>query len=126
MLAVVKKPRIELCLNGADRDVAALMDVIRSKYDIIIVPSDTMAEDDDCPVDILETDYWKTVTPGSLLAGTRLKHGLTQKRLATLAGMSHATISAYETGKQPLSRRSAVRLAQAMDEDPDSFFENLR
>ncbi len=105
MLAIVKKPCIEQCLNRADCN---------------------KSEKDDTPVDILETDYWKTVTSGSLLAGTRLKHGLTQKRLAALAGMSHATISAYETGKQPLSRRSAVRLAKVMDEDPDSFFENLR
>ena len=129
MLAVVNKPHIEMCINGNIDDINELMKVLKARYDIIILTdaSDVhQEEDEEEAVDILSTDYWKTVTPGSLLAGTRLKHELTQQRLATMAGMSHATISAYETGKRPLSRRSAVRLAKAMGEDPDVFFANLR
>ena len=128
MLAVVNKPRIEMCINGDVTDIAELMKVLRARYDITILADNSDVrpeEDDEEAVDILQTDYWKTVTPGSLLAGTRLKHELTQQRLATMAGMSHATISAYENGKRPLSRRSAVRLAKAMGEDPDVFFRNL-
>ena len=128
MLAVVNKPRIEMCINGNFADVADLVNVLRVRYDITILSDDANVrpeDDEEETVDILSTDYWKTVTPGSLLAGTRLKHELTQQRLAILAGMSHATISAYENGKRPLSRRSAVRLAKAMGEDPDVFFRNL-
>ena len=128
MLAVVNKPRIEMCINGNAADIADLVKVLRARYDIIILADNSDVrpeEDDEEAVDILKTDYWKTVTPGSLLAGTRLKHELTQQRLAMMAGMSHATISAYENGKRPLSRRSAVRLAKAMGEDPDVFFRNL-
>ena len=133
MLAVVKEPHIELAINGAANDVDALMEFIKKKYDvtIVVIPSEHGAEqteeldDDDEYMNVFETDFWRETTPGDLLAGTRLKHELTQKRLAELSGISYATISAYERGKQPLSRRAAVRLAKAMDEDPESFFKYL-
>lgn len=57
------------------------------------------------------------------LAGTRLKYELTQKQLAKLSGISHATISAYEHNKRPLSKLAAIRLANAMGEDPTTFLE---
>ena len=76
-------------------------------------------------VNAFESDFWKSATVGNLLAGYRLKHNLTQKLLATLAGMSHTTISAYETGKMSLSRRSAIKLATAMGEESDCFLKNL-
>ena len=59
------------------------------------------------------------------IKGLLVKKNMTQKRLAELSGISYATISAYERGKQPLSRRAAVRLAKAMDEDPECFFKYL-
>ena len=76
-------------------------------------------------VDVFKTDYWKNVTPRDLLAGTRLKHELTQEQLAEKSGIHQVVISAYETGRRKLSRRAAIKLAQAMDEDPDSFFRNV-
>ncbi len=81
--------------------------------------------DDDEMVNACESDFWKSATVGDLLAGYRLKHELTQKQLAKHAGMSRATISAYETGKRPLSRRSAIKLATAMGENSDCFLKNL-
>ena len=90
---------------------------------VVPAPRRGHRDNDDEFVDIRKTEYWKTVTPGSILAGTRLKHGLTQKQLATLAGMSYSSISAFENGKRPLSRRAAVRLANVMDEDPNDFFD---
>ena len=81
--------------------------------------------DDDEMVNALESDLWKSATVGDLLAGYRLKHELTQKQLAKLAGMSRATISAYETGRRLLSRCSAIKLATAMGENSDCFQKNL-
>ena len=83
------------------------------------------AKDDEEYVDVFKTDYWKNVTPGDLLAGTRLKHELTQEQLAEKSGIHQVVISAYETGRRKLSRRAAVKLAAAMGEDPDSFFRNI-
>jgi len=132
MLAVVKEPHIEMCLNGNDNDINKLIDVLRRSYDISVIISisdnrPSQKEDDDEEyVDIRDTDWWrKMATPGNLLAGSRLKHNLTQKQLAKLCGMSHATISAYECGKRPLSMRAAIRLAKAMGEEPESFFANV-
>ena len=82
-------------------------------------------DNDEELVDAFESDFWKSATVGNLLAGYRLKHQLTQKQLAARADMSHATISAYETGKKQLSRRSAIKLADALGEDSDCFLKNL-
>ena len=76
-------------------------------------------------VDVFKTDYWKNVKPGDLLAGTRLKHELTQEQLAEKSGIHQVVISAYETGRRKLSRRAAIKLAKAMGEEPDSFFRNV-
>ena len=96
MLAVVKEPHIEMCLNGNDDDINKLIDVLRRSYDISIIFSisdnrPSQEEDDDEEyVDIRDTDWWrKMATPGNLLAGARLKHNLTQKQLAKLCGNTH-------------------------------------
>ena len=132
MLAVVKAPLIELIMNGKETDINAFVEAMRRNYDIRAVvkaaweDAQPPAEDGEEYVDVRDTDWWREMaTPGNLLAGTRLKHGLTQKQLAALCGMSHATVSAYECGKRPLSMRSAHRLAKAMGEDPSCFFDNV-
>ena len=80
---------------------------------------------DDESVNVFETDFWKETTPGMLLAGYRLKHEMTQEQLAEKSGIHHVVISAYENGKRKLSRKAAVKLAKALNEDPESFFKNI-
>jgi len=80
---------------------------------------------DDESVNVFETDFWKETTPGMLLAGYRLKHEMTQEQLAEKSGINHVVISAYENGKRKLSRKATVKLAKALDEDPESFFKNV-
>ena len=82
-------------------------------------------DDDDESINVFETDFWKETTPGMLLAGYRLKHEMTQEQLAEKSGIHHVVISAYENGKRKLSRKAAVKLAKALDEDPESFFRNV-
>ncbi|MCR5381052.1 MAG: helix-turn-helix transcriptional regulator [Lentisphaeria bacterium] len=125
MLAVVKEPHIELSLSGASSEkLAEFLNLIRSRYTVIIL-TDQEDDDDEEYVDVFKTDYWKNVTPGDLLAGTRLKHELTQEQLAEKSGIHQVVISAYETGRRKLSRRAAIKLAKAMGEEPDSFFRNV-
>ena len=52
MLAVVKKPRIELSLQGEDID--ELIDWIGQKFEVSILTSD---KSDSVPIE--ETDFWK-------------------------------------------------------------------
>ena len=129
MLAVVNKPHIEMCISGDDNDVEKLIGVLKKTYEITVIVGNRESEkndDDEELIDVFESDWWKNnATPGRLLAGTRMKHELTQKQLAKLTGISYATISAYEQGRRPLTQRAAIRLAKAMNEDPDGFFRHV-
>ena len=130
MLAVVKKPHIEMCLNGNTRDLLALMDVLRRCYDVSIIVNDeeqdVEKDDDEELVNIRDTDFWReNMTPGTVLQGYRLKHGKTQRQLAKLSGISYATISEYEHNKRRITPLAARRLAVALDENPDTFYDRL-
>ncbi len=69
MLAVVKKPRIEISLQG--ENVEELIEWISKKFEVSILTSD---RSDSVPIE--ETDFWKEMQSnrvGNLLAGARLK-----------------------------------------------------
>ena len=123
MLAVVKKPHIELSLGGDNAEIAELLALLKTRYEITILASSEQNEE---PVDIHETDFWReNATPGRILAGYRHKHALTQIQLAEKCGIHHVVISAYENGKRRISQRAAVRIARALGEDEDTFFMRL-
>jgi len=108
MLALVKKPHIELSLQG--ENVEELIDWIKKKFDVSILISD---QSDSLPVE--ETDFWKEMQSnriGNLLAGARLKAGLTQAQLAKELGIRQNMISDYERGKRRLSPSMAKRIAK--------------
>ncbi len=131
MLAVVKEPHIEMCLNGNEKDVIAFVNALKQTYTIAIVVAPTEAkpetkEDDEEYVNIEETDWYREMsTPGHLLAGARLKHDLTQEQLAAKCGICAAVLSAYENGKRKISRRAAIRIARALGEDENTFYDRL-
>jgi len=79
MLALVKRPHIELSLHG--EHVEELLAWIKKKYKVVVLAD----EPDDEFVPIESTEYWKEMERnriGNLLAGSRLKAGLTQAQLA--------------------------------------------
>ena len=125
MLAIIKELRIELGLIGESDEITEFLKLIRSRYTVEVLTGQNTTDDDDEYEDAFETDFWKGVTPGDLLAGTRLKHELTQEQLAEKSGIHQVVISAYETGRRKLSRRAAMKLAKAMDEDPEVFFRKI-
>ena len=111
MLAVVKKPRIEISLQG--ENVEELIEWISKKFEVNILTSD---KSDSVPIE--ETDFWKEMQSnrvGNLLAGARLKAGLTQAQLATKLGVRQNMISDYERGKRRLSLSMADRLAKILN-----------
>ena len=73
-------------------------------------------------LNVFETPFWKKTVSGDLIQGYRLKHGLSQQELAEKTGIKQSVISAYETGRRPLSRRAALRIGNALNEDPGKFF----
>jgi len=115
MLALVKKPHIELSLHG--EHVEELIEWIREKFEISILSHETS---DSVPV--VETDFWKEMQSnrvGNLLAGARIKAGLTQAQLADKLEVRQNMISDYERGRRRLSPAMAARIAGILGVKPE-------
>ncbi len=111
MLALVKKPHIELSIHGEHVD--ELLAWIQKKYDLTVLAD----KPDDELVSIESTDYWKEMEKnriGNLLAGARLKAGLTQAQLASQLGIRQNMVSDYETGRRTYSDIMAKRLSAVL------------
>ncbi len=111
MLALVKKPRIEISLQG--EHVGELIEWISKKYEVSILT----AENSDS-IAIEETDFWKEMQSnriGNLLAAARLKANLSQTQLAEKLGIRQNMISDYERGKRRLSPSMAKRISKILN-----------
>ena len=111
MLALVKKPHIELSIHG--EHVAELLAWIQKKYELAILAD----EPDDELVSIESTGYWKEMEKnriGNLLSGARLKAGLTQAQLADELGIRQNMVSDYENGRRTYSDAMAKRLSAVL------------
>ena len=110
MLALVKKPRIEISLQGERVD--ELIEWIGKKFEVSILTFDHSDS-----VAIEETDFWKEMQSnriGNLLSAARLKAGLSQSQLAEKLGIRQNMISDYERGKRRLSPSMAKRIAKTL------------
>ena len=110
MLALVKKPRIEISLQG--EDVEQLIEWISRKFEVSILTSD-----DGERIAVEETDFWKEMQSnriGNLLSGARLKANQSQAQLALKLGIRQNMISDYERGKRRLSPSMAKRMAEVL------------
>jgi DNA-binding XRE family transcriptional regulator len=111
MLALVKKPHIELSLHG--EHVEELLTWIKKKYKVAVLAD----EPDDEFVPIESTEYWKKMEKnriGNLLAGSRLKAGLTQAQLAKRLGIRQNMVSDYERGRRTYSDAMAARFCKVL------------
>jgi len=112
MLALVKKPRIELSVHG--ENAAELISWVRKKYDVTVLAEGP----DEEFVTIESTQYWKEMEKnriGNLLAGARLKAGMTQAQLAEKLDIRQNMISDYERGRRTYSDGMAKRLSKALN-----------
>jgi ribosome-binding protein aMBF1 (putative translation factor) len=112
MLALVKKPHIEISIHGEHAD--ELLAWIKKKYDITILAGESKDE----LLSIESTEYWQEMEKnrvGNLLAGARLKAGLTQDQLAKKLGIRQNMISDYEHGRRYFSDAMAKRLSQTLE-----------
>ena len=118
MLALVKKPRIELSLQGENVD--ELLCWIRKKYDLSVLVDKTEGD----IVSIESTEYWKRMEKnrvGNLIAGARLKAGLTQTELAERLNVRQNVISDYERGCRRCSKAVAKRLSATLEVREEYF-----
>ena len=111
MLALMKKPRIEISLQGEHID--EFIEWIRKKYEVsILTPEDSES------VPIEETDFWREMQSnrvGNLLSAARLKENLSQAQLAAKLNVRQNMISDYERGKRRLTLAMAKRIAEILD-----------
>ncbi len=111
MLALVKKPRIEISLHGENVD--ELIEWISKKYEV-----DILVSDQDESIAIEETDFWQEMHSnriGNLLSAARLKANLSQSQLAEKLGIRQNMISDYERGKRRLTPDMAKRIAETLN-----------
>jgi len=111
MLALVKKPHIELSIQGEHID--ELLTWIKKKYDVAVLADEE--KDEFLPIE--STEFWREMEKnrvGNLLAGARLKAGLTQARLAKLLGIRQNMVSDYERGRRTYSDAMAKRLSKTL------------
>ena len=111
MLALVKKPHIELSMHG--EHVEELLAWIKKKYDVAVLAEEP--EDELIPIE--STAYWQEMEKnriGNLLGGARLKARLTQAQLAEKLGIRQNMISDYERGRRIYSDAMAKRLSKAL------------
>jgi DNA-binding XRE family transcriptional regulator len=119
MLAVVKKPRIELSIQG-DR-AAEIVDWLRKKYEVAVLAPEGA---DEKLVPIESTEFWREMEKnrvGNLLAGARLKCGLTQGELAGKLEIRQNMVSDYERGRRPLSPAMAKRFGAILQVREDQL-----
>ena len=120
MLAVVKKPHIEIAINGEGSKEA--IDWLRRKFKLIVISDKSSTEES---IDIEDTDFWKAMQEnriGNLLEASRLKAGFSQKQLAEAVGIKQNMVSEYETGKRRLTKKMGSRIAKILKVKTDRFF----
>ena len=120
MLAVVKKPHIEMAINGEGTKEA--IDWLRRKFKLIVISDKPSPEDS---INIEDTDFWKAMQEnriGNLLEASRLKAGFSQKQLAESIGIKQNMVSDYETGKRRLTKKMANRIAKILNVKTNRFF----
>jgi DNA-binding transcriptional regulator YiaG len=107
----VKKPPIKLSLDG--EGVEELLAWIEKKYEVVVLSED--AGDELVPIE--NTAYYAEMEKnriGHLLAGARLKAGLTQRQLAAKLGIRQNMVSDYERGRRRYSDAMAARLSKVL------------
>lgn len=118
MLAVVKTPHTEISIHGENAE--AILNWIRKKFPVEVVAAHVAAADDEELIPVNETEWWQTMKH-QLLAGARLKHGMSQEMLAEKSGIAQSVISQYESGKRKITMRAAIKLGRALGEAPEKL-----
>lgn len=63
------------------------------------------------------TEHDRSREPGVFLAGARAREGMTQKRLSGLTGIPQRHISEMENNRRPIGKKTAAKLARALNID---------
>ena len=117
MLAVVKKPHIEVSGDTIPEKLIKFLTDNYKKVEII--------NDEEDLVDITETswylDHSKAYSPGAALKRYRKRANMSQKELGDKLGVAKQNISAMERGTRGISKANAHKLAEIFQTSPAGF-----
>ena len=118
MLAVVKKPHIELSISGEGAREA--VEWLARKYRLRVISGN----DPDEKINIEETAFYREMElnrAGNLLEAARIKADMSQKQLAEAVGIRQTMVSEFENGRRPITRRMAGRFSRILKVKPERF-----
>ena len=118
MLAVVKRPRIEI---RAKHIPAPLVRFLRDTYK----PENVIVSDDNESEPFEQTEWFKSLdtTPGEMIVANRDLRNWSQVTLAEKLGIQVQNLCAMENGRRTVSRKMAVKLGEIFGTDPAAFFD---
>lgn len=119
MLAVVKKPHIEVRAHRIPRALIIFLQETYKPEKVEIKNEESTSWE--------ETDLFKIrfddSTPGEMIFVSRDMRGWSPAALAEKLGKSAHYVSDLENGRRPVSRKMAVALGKIFECDPAIFFE---
>ena len=118
MLAVVKKPHIELSINGEGTKEA--VEWLARKFQLKVISGNGPDE----KTNIDDTAFYKEMElnrAGNLLEASRIKADMSQKQLAEAIGIRQTMVSEFENGRRKVTRKMAGRFAQVLKVKPERF-----
>ena len=121
MQAVVKTPHIRIQIKG--NIPKRILDALRKEYGSEVR---LVLESEDEKLDIFETDWYKGIkeklSPAKNIRIYRQNAGMTLQKLGDLLGkVPRQHISNMEKGTRPISKKTAIKLAQIFDVSVEKF-----
>jgi DNA-binding XRE family transcriptional regulator len=118
MLAVVKRPRIEI---RAKHIPAPLVRFLKDTYK----PENVIVSDEDVAVPFEESEWFKSLetTPAEMIVANRDLRNWSQVTLAEKLGIQVQNLCAMENGHRTVSRKMALKLGKIFGTDPAAFFD---
>jgi len=121
MLAIAKTPRIKLEISG-EKIPEHLLLYLRSAFRGIKI---SVESGEDEKADVFGTDWYKKLksksSPGENLREMREWLGLSAAELSRQTGISPQHISDMEKGMRSIGKKSAEKIAAALECSPESF-----
>lgn len=118
MLAVVKKPPIEMSINGEGAKEA--VEWLARKFQLKVISGNDPGD----KVRIEDTDFYREMElnrAGNLLEAARIKADLSQKQLADAIGIRQTMVSEFENGRRKVTRKMAERFSKVLKVKAERF-----
>ncbi|HAJ79532.1 MAG TPA: hypothetical protein DCO75_07135 [Fibrobacteres bacterium] len=118
MLAVVKKPHIEISINGEGTKEA--VEWLARKFRLNVISGN----DSDDKINIEETDFYKEMElnrAGNLLEAARIKADFSQKQLAEAVGIRQTMVTEFENGRRRITKSMSERFAKVLEVKSERF-----